>query len=225
MTMLRSLAFVVLAGSVGAHAQTAASVLARMDKAAAAFRAMTGKLRKAEYTAILNDTTVENGEIYLLRSGRKLLMRTEILDPEPRSIGFDDSRVQVYYPKIKTVQIYDLGRQRSLVDQFLVLGFGSSGAELTRNYTVKLLGEEVVDGQRASRLELAPKSAQVAEQIRGVELWIPLEAGHPIQQKFLQPGGDYYLVTYSEVKINPNVPESGFRLRLPPDVIPEYPQK
>jgi outer membrane lipoprotein-sorting protein len=225
MVTLRFLAFAVLTGSVGAHAQTVASVLVRMDKAAAGFRAMTGKLRKTEYTAVLNDTSVESGEICLLRSGRELLMRTEILEPEPRSIGFDDSRVQVYYPKIQTVQIYDLGRQRSLVDQFLVLGFGSSGAELTRNYTVKLLGEEVVGGQRASRLELVPKSAQVAEQIRGVELWIPLEAGYPIQQKFLQPGGDYYLVTYSEVKINPNVPESGFRLRLPPGVKKEYPQK
>ena len=33
---------------------------------------------------------------------------------------------QIYYPKSNTVEEYDLGKERAMIDQFLLLGFGSS---------------------------------------------------------------------------------------------------
>jgi outer membrane lipoprotein-sorting protein len=126
---------------------------------------------------------------------------------------------------MNTVQVYDVGKSRSLVDQFVLLGFGTSGKELAKNYTVNATGEDIVKGRNTTRLELVPRSAKVKEQITKVELWIPLDAGHPVQQKFYQPGGDYYLVTYSDVQLNPNLPDDAFRLKLPANVKREYPQK
>jgi outer membrane lipoprotein-sorting protein len=224
MNIVRLLAVILLAG-LAARAEDLKAVFARIDREAGAFRSMTAHLKKSEFTAVLNDTTTEAGEVWIARAGRSLVMRTEIQQPEPRSIGFADSRAQIYYPKIRTVQIYDLGKQRSLIDQFLVLGFGSTSKELLLNYSVAAGGEEPVGGQPATRLELVPKSKQVLEQIKKIELWIPAGAGHPTQQKFHQGGGDYYLVTYSDVKINPNLPASAFRLTLPAGVKQEYPQK
>jgi hypothetical protein len=58
-----------------------------------------------------------------------------------------------------------------------------------------------------------------------VELWIPEDGGYPVQQKFLQPGGDYALVMYSGIRWNPNLPETQLKLALPPGVKREYPQK
>ena len=34
------------------------------------------------------------------------------------------------YPKLKTVQEIDLGKRTDLIDQFLLVGFGTSGQEL-----------------------------------------------------------------------------------------------
>ncbi len=208
-----------------AHAETLDAVLARMDKEAANFREMSASLKKTTYTAVLNDTTVESGQMWLKRSGRDLLMHSEMTQPEPKSYAFADSRGEVYFPKIRTVQIYDLGKNRALVDQFLLLGFGSPGKTLAKSYTLQLAGDETIDGEKTSHLVLIPKSKQVLEQFEKIELWIPLNAGHPIQQRFMQRGGDYYLIAYSDVKINPNLPDSVFRLNLPPGVKKEYPQK
>jgi outer membrane lipoprotein-sorting protein len=90
---------------------------------------------------------------------------------------------------------------------------------------VKVGGEEVLGGRKATRLELVPKSKQTQEQIQKVELWIPEGAGHPVQQKFLQPGGNYYLVVYSDITMNPGLPDSDFSLKLPAGVKVEHPQR
>jgi outer membrane lipoprotein-sorting protein len=210
---------------VPVSADSTQEVLARLDRDASSFKQMTARLTRATHTAVLNDTTTETGQMWLRRSGKNVLVRTEMADPDPRSYSFDGSTGQLYYPKINTVQIWELGKSRSLVDQLLLLGFGSSGKELARNYTVEAKGEEPVGGRGTVRLELRPKSAQLREQFEKMELWIPRDAGYPVQQKFYQPGGDYYLVTYSDVQINPNLPDSAFKLKLPPDAKREYPQK
>jgi outer membrane lipoprotein-sorting protein len=68
------------------------------------------------------------------------------------------------------------------------------------------------------RLELIPKSREVAQQFPKIELWISEATGYPVQQKLYQTGGDYMLVTYSDVVINPSLPDSAFKLNAPKGV-------
>lgn len=221
----KALAVALIAGALPAYCETVDAVLARMDKEAAGFRQISSKLKKSDYTAALNDSDSESGEMWLRRNGHDAIMRTEFALPQHRSVAVEGGKAQIYYPKIRTVQIYDLGKAGALVDQFLVLGFGSSGKEIAKNYTVALGGEEMVNGEKTTRLELTPKSSKVQDQIKKVELWIPQGAGHPVQQRVTQPNGDYYLFTYSDIKLNPGLADSAFRLNLPSDVKREYPQK
>ena len=51
-----------------------------------------------------------------------------------------------------------------------------------------------------------------------IELWIPDEQANPIQEKVTKPSKDYYLVTYSEPKVNPSLPDAAFTLKTPPGV-------
>lgn len=209
-----------------ARGEAAEAVLARMDQEAASFRDMTAKLKKAAFTAVLNETSEESGTIWMKRTGsRRVLMRVEITGSDSRWIGLDGTTGQIYYPKIQTVQIYDLGKNVALLDQFSLLGFGTPRKELEKSYSVRVSGGETVNGQQTTRLELTPKSAKILEQVEKVELWIPLDAGHPVRQRFLRPGGDFYLITYSDMKANPNLPDAAFRLNLPKGVKREYPQK
>jgi outer membrane lipoprotein-sorting protein len=110
------------------------------------------------------------------------------------------------------------------VDQFLLVGFGS-GRDLKSSYAVKYAGEETIAGQRAHKLELIPEAASIKDKLRRVDLWISDSDAHPVQQRFLQPSGDYYLVTYSGVKVNPALTEDALKLNLPKGVKREYPQK
>ena len=120
--------------------------------------------------------------------------------------------------------MYDLGKHRQLVDQFLLLGFGTPGSELQRGYDVKLLGEENIAGLATSRLELTPKSPAVREHLTKVDLWISA-SGHPVQQKFHKPSGDYTQVVYSDLAINPPFAKDALALALPAGVKREFPQK
>ncbi len=202
------------------------ATLARMDQAAAGFRGMSADVRRVYHTAVINDDTVDSGTMNLKRiRARDYRMRVDLTEPDPRSLAFDGRKAELYFPKIKTVQEYDLGKHRGMVDQFLLLGFGSTAKELEAAYTLKLMGPQTVAGQGATLLELLPKSKDMLRHLTKVELWLSDATGYPVQQRFMLPGGDYQMVTYTNVRINPPLPDSAIRLQLPRGVKRETPQK
>lgn len=202
------------------------AVLAKMDEAAASFRSMTGKIRKTTHTAVINDDSVESGTIHLRRlNQRDIRLLVDIVEPDPKSYALQGRKAEIYYPKIQTVQEYDLGRQGQLLDQFLLLGFGVPTRELLKAYTLRVAGEETVAGEKTARVELIPKSQKVRQHLTKAELWISLADGHTVQQKFHEPSGDYRVATYTDVKWNPNLPDGALALKLPKNVKREFPQR
>lgn len=207
-------------------AETLRDVLARMDQSSASFRAMTAKIRKSSFTAVIKDLSEESGSISMrLGKNREMELRMDLTSPDQKSWAFRGRKAELYVPKINTVQEYDLGKHGRLLDQFLLLGFGSTSKDLEKNYTLKLIGNESLQGKETSKLELVPKSSAAQEHLKKVEMWLPHEAGHPIQQKFFQSSGDYVLVSYSETKLESALPDTAVRLNLPKGVKREYPQK
>jgi outer membrane lipoprotein-sorting protein len=220
--------FLALAAIVAApsQAETLDGLLKRMDTAAAGFRSMSASLKKTAFTAVINDLSEESGAMTVLRlKAKDTRMLVEFSRPDPRSVAFANRKVQIFYPKINTVQEYDLGNQGKLVDQFLLLGFGATGGDLRATYSIQWGGEENVGGQKTYRLELTPKQKEAAEHVRRIELWISDANAQPAQEKVWQGTKDYTLIAYSDVKLNPNIKEEALRLKLPADVKREYPQK
>lgn len=200
-------------------------VLALMDETAKSFRSLSGTIIKRSHVEVLNETTVESGTFRLRRSGKDLRMLLEFTKPSARAMSFQGREVRIFYPKLNTVQVYDLGKQRQLVDQFLLLGFGASGKDLTSGYRVNYVAQEDIAGIKAYHLELTPKSKELAEQISKIELWISPSDGQPVRQKFHQRGGDYVEIDYLATKLNPPLSAADLQLKTPPDVKIEYPQK
>lgn len=200
--------------------------MARMDAAAGAFKSMTADLKQTSFTAVLNESNVSSGAIKLERTKPKeLRMLVEFTSPDVKSVFYENRKLQVFYPKIQTVQEYDLGKQAALVDQFLLLGFGAPSSELKATYEVKYLGEDAVNAEKAQRLELTPKSKEALQHVKKLEIWIADSNGQPIQQKVFQPSRDYILITYSNMKVNPALAADAVRLKTPKGVKKEYPQK
>lgn len=225
--------FRILVAFLGAVAAFAApanaslqSTMAKMDQVAAGFKSMTANLRQVYHTAVINDDTVDTGTINVKRlKARDYRMRIDFTTPDIRAIAFDGRKGEIYYPKIKTVQEYDLGKHRGMVDQFLLLGFGSTSKELEAAYTVNFKGARDLGGQATTLLELTPKSKDVLQHLSKVEMWVSDSTGLPAQQRFQQQGGDYRMVTYTDVKVNPNLPDAAVKLQLPRGVKRETPQK
>jgi len=201
------------------------AVLARIDSAGAAFHGMSANLRRLSHTAVINEDTVDSGSVLLKRpKPRDMRMLVDFTQPDPKTVAFQGRKVDIYYPKIQTVQEFDVGGNKDLLEQFFLLGFGTSREDLQSHYDIRFLGPETLDGKPAARLELIPKSKAVLEHLKKFELWIS-DSGYPIQQKFYLPGGDYMLMTYSDMKINPDLPDTALKLHVPKNVKREYPQK
>jgi outer membrane lipoprotein-sorting protein len=224
--MRTRIAIVVLAAAVAPAAETLASVQARMDKSAAAFQTLTAKVKKLSFTAVIKDTATENGTFLLKKmKGGDVRVRMEIEKPDPRSVALSRKKYEVFLPKINTVQEYDLSHYGKLVDQFLLLGFGTPVKDLTKSYEMAVTGTDMIEGQQATRVELRPRASDVREHLKLVQIWIPLNDGNPIQQKFLQPSGDFVQSTYNDVKVNPLLKDADVQLTLPKNVKREKPQK
>jgi outer membrane lipoprotein-sorting protein len=201
------------------------SVLERMDRTAASFKTFSADLRSVAHTAVIDEDDVSTGTIFVKRANRGMEMLMELTTPDRKSIAIHGQKAEIYYPKMKTVEEYDISRYRALFDQFLLIGFGTSGKELAQAYNMKVLGTDDVAGLPATRLELVPKSPDVLKNLKKLELWIPESADYPVQQKFYMAAGDYKLATYTNVRKNPPLTDSDLKIRASRDAKRVFPQK
>ena len=212
-------------GALAADSSLSAT-LARMDEAAAQFKGLQADVQKTAHTAVMNEDSVDAGTIVVKRpKPNDIRVLFDFKPPNPRQVMIAGVKVDIYYPGINTVQEYNLGKSRSLVEQFMLLGFGSNSKDLESAYSIRLGGPETVAGQKATRLELIPKSQEVLAHLKRVDLWISDAMSIAVQQKLFYPGGDYLLATYTNIKLRPNLPDSAVKLDLPKSVKREYPQK
>jgi outer membrane lipoprotein-sorting protein len=218
-TAIRILAAVLctLPVAVNARAEDLQTILGRMDKESLTFKAMMADVQTTTFTKVIDETTVQNGKLRMQRQKGK--GTRAILDfsgeKDSRVIWLFNNTVRFYYPKLKLYQDIDVGKSSDVLNQFLLLGFGSSGQELMENYEISNVGTETIAGQESTKLMLEPKSAHAKETLIKVEVWIPQGAAYPIQQQFFKPSGNYVTVLYSDIKLNPPI-KGTLEFKLPP---------
>ncbi len=164
----------------GPQAAALKDVLNRLDQAAKAFHSTSARISWTKHTAVLNDDSTQTGVVYRARTPKGLLGRIDIATPEKKGYAFEGRTVQIYYPNIKEVDIYDAGAQGEQLEEFLMLGFGTSGMDLEKTYEVRFMGTETVKGEKAVHLALIPKSGEARKLVKQVDLWISERANYPV---------------------------------------------
>ncbi len=206
-------AAVSFAANQGQQHWTLDTILRQLDHEAKGFRSLTANIEQTKVTVAVDDKSTETGQISVRRDEK---MRIEFTQPDSRTILRAGNDLFIYNPKIKRVEEYDLGKHRALVDQFLLLGFGTAGSELEKGYLVTLLGEESLDNHQVVKLELTPKSEEVRNQITKVHIWIDESTWLAVQQQFFETGGgDYFIIHYTNVVKNPRLTDDHFKPRWP----------
>lgn len=185
-----------------------------LNKAAPLFKSISGTLEYTKVTVIVDDHSTETGRIIFEKSGGKSRVMLAFTAPAEKYVLFESGKVSIYRPKIAEVEVFSLANRKDLVEQFLLLGFGTSAAELQQAYDVSFAGETSLDGRRTAHLTLLPKSTGVASQLKGIELWLLPDTWQPLQQKFLEPSGDYLIARYSNLQHNSKIPAKDLRLPL-----------
>jgi outer membrane lipoprotein-sorting protein len=188
-------------------------VLKQLDAQATGFKSLTADLDRTKVTVVVNDKSTQSGQISVRSDGK---MRIELTQPDAETILRDGDNFYIYNPKIHRVEEYNLGNKKSVVDQFLLLGFGTSGSSLKESYTISLQGEETLDSHKVVRLDLLPKTDEVRKQLSKIQLWLDESTWLPVQQQFFETGsGDYFIIKYRNVNRNAKIPDSQFKPRWP----------
>ena len=209
-------ALAVLCFGPAARAESIDDVLARMDTAAKQFRSYSANVKELRYGAVLESRDDSSGVMRLMRTKNGVVGVMDMTAGQDHTIiHFNGNTVDVYLPKANTVQRFKVKQYAATMDQMLLLGFAVTGDEIKRGYDVKLAGGEVINGVAAAHVVLTPKSAEALKYVKTFELWIGPN-GNALRQKGTQPDGDYRMETYSDLKLNPALPESAFELNLPP---------
>ena len=192
------------------------TVLRNMDSVAASWKGMRAQVKWVRYDSLVDDRRVESGRIAVrtTNSGAAQML-IEFQEPSPQFISVRQNSVEVYKPRIKTVQEYDIREYRDRVENGMLLGFGTAGSYLTRYYEISLEGEETVAGQSTVKLDLQPRNPDGELNNSPVEMWISTTHWQPVQQKIYDRNtSDYRLSSYSEMETNPAFKSDEFKLPL-----------
>lgn len=186
-------------------------ILSRMSDSSKHLKTISADLEYTKVTVLVNDKSTEAGRMFF-RNSKSPEILIDFNVPAAKVILFKKDKAEIYLPKINQIQEYDLSQHASLVQQFLLLGFGTDAKELEKMYKMNYLREEQLEGDMTAVLELIPRKESVAAQLSKVHLWVSEESWLPVQQKFFEAGGDYSIARYSAVKVNRFIPSSVFRI-------------
>jgi len=213
--MKRRLCLVVFALLLAstAHAQSLEAILNSMDQAAANFHSAQTDFVWDQYQKVVDEHDLQKGTMYFRRQGGEVQMAADITSPDKKYVLFSEGMVNVYVPSAEQVTQYNAGKNKADFETFLVLGFGGSGSDLQKSFDVKYTGMEQVQGVNAGKLELTPKSQKVRNMFATITLWIDPARGVSVQQKLLEPSGDYRLAQYSNIQLNKKINGDAFKLK------------
>ena len=206
----------LLAASSFAAAPTLESVLTRMDTAASNWQGMRAKVEWVRYTSLVDDKNSESGKIVVRRSkSGNVAMLIEFEQPNHYYLSVNGTKVEIYKPKIKTVEEYNLSKSRKKLESALLLGFGTAGKYLLEHYDISVVGDEQIAGHSSIKLDLQPQDSKAEMNNRHLEMWISTTNWQVVQQKVydISPG-DYRLYSYSDIEINPSFKISEFKFNL-----------
>jgi outer membrane lipoprotein-sorting protein len=223
MTSMHWCKHLVLASALAAMAipgstadQMLDQALAKMDQVAAHFKGLSANVEYVQHMEAIHEDDSQSGTILVKRAKPKeVKVRISIEKPEAKVAVADGNKVEVYYPRSGEKQTASLDKKSSLVSMVMMLGFGGTSKELQAAYDVKLGGVDTVGGESATRLELVPKSKEMLEQWKRIDLWIYNKSGYAVQQKFYERGKDYTVITYTNVEPKPDIADSAFHLDVP----------
>jgi outer membrane lipoprotein-sorting protein len=191
---------------------TLQAVLSQLDNQTGRFQGLSADVERTKVTVVVNDKSTSTGTILL--HGDKMLLQMK--PPDARTILRTGDTLSVYTPGLKRVEEYNLGKNKALVDEFMLLGFGTGGKQLQESYQVSLAGEPIIDNKKTVELELIPKSQGVKNQFSKIQICFDPSTWLAVQQQFYETGsGDYSIVRYSNIVKNPHIQDSQFKPHWP----------
>jgi len=212
-TLLRLATLLLFATPLASQAQAKPgeldAVLRQMDAASTKFKTAEADFQWDFYERVVKQTTTQHGSIYFKKSGSNLEMGAKINPPGAKFFSFKDGKLAVFDPGTHDLKVFASGKNRARYESFLTLGFGGSGSELSKAWTITDLGSEPLsDGTSTvttTKLDLVSKDADVRNMFTHVVIWIDPARGISLKQQFFTPSDDYRTTFYTNIRYNQSI--------------------
>jgi outer membrane lipoprotein-sorting protein len=196
-------------------------VLARLDSSAAKFRsAQANIIWDNVQTKPIEDDDKQTGTALFERKNGEMQVAVHLKTfngkPVEKDMVYAGGLGKLYEARLKQMQVFKVGDKRSELETFLTLGFGGSGKDLQKNWTVDYVGTEQVNGLSTVKLQLAPRDPSLAKTAPKVLLWIDMDKGVAVKQQRFSNDGSYVAFIYSDIRLNGRMPEDAFEIKVAP---------
>jgi outer membrane lipoprotein-sorting protein len=227
-----SIALVPLPGFAGSAApadrKDLKQVLQQLDIAAANFRSTSADVEfETVQTDPVYEKDIDKGTVEYQRNGKSFQMvvhfREEATDvqngkpakftPVPKDLLVAGGKATLY--EKRTNQVHT--RDASKFESYAILGFGAGGTQLADKWDIKYIDSEpLADGKTivvTDKLELVAKNPDVKKLFPKVTIWIDSSRAVSLKQVFDEGQGQSRTCYYSNIKLNPTLPESDFTIK------------
>jgi outer membrane lipoprotein-sorting protein len=217
-----SVALVLLAGLAASAApadqKDLKDVLRQLDLAAANFQSTSADVEfDTVQTDPVYDKDVQKGTVEYKRNGKAFQMVVHFLEengkPNAKDLTYSGGKAMLYEKLQDQLYVKDLTKFES----YLLLGFGASGTRLADKWEISYLGTEpLVDGKtsvKTAKLELVAKDPDVRKLFPKVTVWVDPSRAVSLKQVFDEGQGQSRTSYYSNIKLNPTLPDSDFTIK------------
>jgi outer membrane lipoprotein-sorting protein len=189
-------------------------VLREMDAASARFKSAEADFRWELYERVVKQvTTVQTGTIYFVKEGANTQMGARIDSPAPKFLDFREGTLRIFDPGPDHLTTISSKQNQAQIEAFLTLGFGGSGRDLAKTWTISDLGAESIDGVETAKLDLVPKDPSVRNNCTHIIIWIDASRGVSLKQEFFMPSEDTRTSYYSNIRLNEKIDEKKYAIK------------
>jgi outer membrane lipoprotein-sorting protein len=188
-------------------------VLRQMDAASLKFQSAEADFQWDLYEKVVSQTTTQKGTIYFKKEGGTTVMGVKMTSPSLKIIEFRNGVLRLFEPGTDHLTVIDATKNKAMLESFLTVGFGGSGKDLAKAWTISDLGDEMINGVQTAKLDLVPKDPAVRNNCTHMTLWVDPVRGIELKQSLYMPSEDYRTAVYSNIKYNQGVETKSYQIK------------
>jgi len=196
----------------GSSSMRLEDLLERFNQVQQKTRSLTASFTEKRNLSLLAQPVVSSGTFLYSHPAR---IKWEYSGPEPRIFLITEDHFVAYYPTRKKAEEVSLGKLAGR-RVFRVFGIGQTAEDLRKFFDISLgdAGSE----QGTFLMVLTPKRRRIKDRLQMVRFWVDEKTCLPRQLEYLETDGDSTTLTFSNVRVNPEIAEARFSVDIPKDV-------
>ncbi|HEU5182897.1 MAG TPA: outer membrane lipoprotein carrier protein LolA [Candidatus Polarisedimenticolia bacterium] len=187
-------------------------LLKRFNESQQSVASLTASFTERKNLNLLAKPLVSNGTFLYSRPSR---IKWEYTEPEPRVFLITEDRFIAYYPNQKRAEEVPLSKLAGR-RVFRVFGIGQTAEDLGKFFDISQ--DDPGDEKGAYLLILTPKRQRVKDRLQRVRFWVDAKTFLPRKLEYVESDGDSTLLSFNNIRLNPEIAEARFSVDIPKDV-------